>query len=154
VLCKAYPKADVPVVQLSIDATISDQAKFDIGRRLGVLRDEGVLIMGTGNIVHNLGRMNWSQRHGAPFDWAKRFNDAIRSAIAQDRPDQVVGFAALGQDAQLSQPTPDHFWPLLYVLGARRPGEPAQFITDYIEHGSLSMTGVVLDEGAPQRQAA
>jgi len=154
VLCKAYPKADVPVVQLSIDAAASDPARFEIGRKLSILRDEGVLIMGTGNIVHNLGRMDWNQRYGAPFDWAKRFNDAIRNAVADDKPDQVIGFSALGQDAQLSQPTPDHFWPLLYVLGARREGEPAQFITDHIEHGSLSMTGVVLNHGATARQVA
>ncbi len=144
VLCKAYPDADVPVVQLSMDATISDQARFDIGRKLGVLRDEGVLIMGTGNIVHNLGRMDWNARYGAPFDWAARFNDAMRLAIANDTPGEVIGYLGLGPDAQLSAPTPDHFWPLLYVLGARRPGEAASFMTDHIEHGSLSMTGVVL----------
>ena len=154
VLCKAYPEADVPVVQLSIDATAPEQTKFDIGRRLSALRDEGVLIMGTGNIVHNLGRMDWGQRYGEPYDWAKRFNDAMRSAIADDKPDAVIQFASLGSDAKLSQPTPDHFWPLLYVLGARRAGEEARFITDHIEHGSLSMTGVVLDGAAAARQAA
>jgi 4,5-DOPA dioxygenase extradiol len=68
----------------------------------------------------------------------------MRRAIAHDAPEDVVGYAALGPDAQLSAPTPDHFWPLLYVLGARRPGEAAGFMTDHIEHGSLSMTGVVL----------
>ncbi len=155
VLCKAYPNADVPVVQLSMDASLNEQGRFEIGRKLSPLRDEGVLIMGTGNIVHNLGRMDWSARYGAPFDWAKRFNDAMRAAVAEDEPEKVIGYAALGQDARLSAPTPDHFWPLLYVLGARRPGEAARFITDHIEHGSLSMTGVVLGEaGAAALKAA
>jgi 4,5-DOPA dioxygenase extradiol len=129
-----------------MDATISDQARFDIGRSLSVLRDEGVLIMGTGNIVHNLGRMDWSARYGAPFDWAQRFNNAMRGAIANDTPEAVISYGALGADASLAAPTPDHFWPLLYVLGVRRPGETASFMTDHIEHGSLSMTGVVLGE--------
>jgi 4,5-DOPA dioxygenase extradiol len=154
VLCKAYPDADVPVVQLSIDATLNEQGKFDIGRKLAVLRDEGVLIMGTGNIVHNLGRMDWNARYGAPFDWAKRFNDAMRAAIVEDRPEQVVGYAAMGADASLSVPSADHFWPLLYVLGARRPDEQARIITDHIEHGSLSMTGVVLGDDATAAQRA
>ncbi len=155
VLCKAYPNADVPVVQLSMDATLSDHGRFDIGQRLSGLRDEGVLIVGTGNIVHNLGRMDWSARYGPAFDWAARFNDAIRAAVLDDKPEQVIGYAKLGADAALSAPTPDHFWPLLYVLGARRPGEAARIITDHIEHGSLSMTGVVLGEdGAASRIAA
>ena len=154
VLCKAYPNADVPVVQLSMDATISDQRRFDIGRKLGALRDEGVLIMGTGNIVHNLGRMDWNARYGAPYDWAQRFNDAMRAAIVEDRPERVIGYAAMGSDASLSAPSPDHFWPLLYVLGARRTSEEARIITDHIEHGSLSMTGVVLGNAGAVAQAA
>ena len=155
VLCKAYPNADIPVVQLGMDATLSDQGRFDIGRKLSVLRDEGVLIMGTGNIVHNLGRMDWNARNGPGFDWAQRFNDAMRTAIVEDRPEDVIGYSKLGADASLSAPTPDHFWPLLYVLGARRPGEEARIITDHIEHGSLSMTGVVLgQEGAAAQKAA
>ncbi len=155
VLYKAYPNADVPVVQLSMDATISDQARFEIGQKLRILRDEGVLIMGTGNIVHNLGRMDWNTRYGAPFEWAERFNNAMRAAIANDTPKDVIGYLGLGADARLAAPTPDHFWPLLYVLGARRPGEPAKFMTDHIEHGSLSMTGVVLGEvdGAARKAA-
>jgi 4,5-DOPA dioxygenase extradiol len=154
VLCKAYPAADVPVVQLSMDGGLSDQGRFDIGRKLGALRDEGILVMGTGNIVHNLGRMDWNARYGAPFDWAKRFNDAMRAAIVEDKPERVIGYTALGSDARLSAPSPDHFWPLLYVLGARRPGEEARIITDHIEHGSLSMTGVVLGEDAATQKAA
>jgi 4,5-DOPA dioxygenase extradiol len=153
VLSKAFPEADVPVVQVSIDATLDDRGRFDLGRRLAPLRDEGVLLMGTGNIVHNLARMDWGARHRPAFDWAARFNAAICAALAEDRPEDVLGWTGQGADAALAVPSPDHFWPLLYVLGARRAGETLQFITDQIEHGSLSMTGVVFG-GASLREAA
>jgi 4,5-DOPA dioxygenase extradiol len=144
VLVKAYPKADVPVVQLSIDATQPPAWHFELGRRLAPLRDEGVLIMGTGNIVHNLPAMNWGARDCPPFDWAARFNDHIRQAIIDDAPERVIDYEAMGHDAALSVPTPDHYWPLLYVMGARLPGDRPVFSPDHIEHGSLSMTSVTL----------
>ncbi|MGR4866992.1 4,5-DOPA-extradiol-dioxygenase [Caulobacter sp. LARHSG274] len=144
VLCKAYPDADVPVVQLSMDATRLPQWHFDLAKRLAPLRDEGVLIVGTGNIVHNLSAMDWGAQHGPPYDWAARFNDYVKQAILDDAPQRAVDFASQGQDAVRSVPTPDHYWPLLYVLGARLPGDVATFGPDHIEHGSLSMTSVTL----------
>jgi 4,5-DOPA dioxygenase extradiol len=144
VLSKAYPDADVPVVQLSMDATKPPEWHFELAKRLAPLRDEGVLIVGTGNIVHNLPAMNWGERHCAPYDWSQRFNDYIKQAIAEDAPERAVNFASLGEDAAKSVPTPDHYWPLLYVLGARLPGDVANFAPDHIEHGSLSMTSVTL----------
>jgi 4,5-DOPA dioxygenase extradiol len=146
VLCKAYPEADVPVVQLSMDGTKPPSWHYEMGRKLRPLRDEGVLIVGTGNIVHNLGAMNWNERYGAGFDWAERFNDAIRAAIADDNPEVVIDYAKLGRDAALSVPNPDHYWPLLYVLGARGLEDKAVFNPDHIEHGSLSMTSVLLSQ--------
>ncbi len=148
VLCHAYPAADVPVVQLSLDETCTPAEHFAIGRRLRPLRDEGVLVIGTGNIVHNLRRLNWAARDVAAFDWAQRFNDAIRDAIRDNRPERAVDFAQLGEDAALSVPSPEHYWPLLYVLGAREAGDFARFGPDHIEHGSLSMTTVTLSEMA------
>jgi len=144
VLGKAFPDADVPVVQLSMDATKPPAWHFEIGQRLASLRDEGVLIVGTGNIVHNLPAMDWGDRHCAPYDWSQRFNDYIKAAITEDAPERAVGFESQGQDAKRSVPTPDHYWPLLYVLGARLPGDIATFAPDHIEHGSLSMTSVTL----------
>jgi 4,5-DOPA dioxygenase extradiol len=144
VLVHAYPQADVPVVQIGMDMNKSPAEHYAIGRRLRPLRDEGVMIVGSGNIVHNLPRMKWSDRDATPYPWADRFNGAMREAIAADRPEQVIGFAALGEDARLAVPTPDHFWPLLYVLGARHEGETARFEPDLIQHGSLSMTSVLL----------
>jgi len=148
VLSKAYPAADIPVVQLSMDMRLGPQEHFDIGRRLRPLRDEGVLIIGTGNIVHNLSRMDRSARFVEAFPWAGRFNDHIRTAIRDDTPQQAVEFAAFGPDAALSVPSPDHYWPLLYVLGARHDEDVAAFGPDHIEHGSLSMTSVTLQQPA------
>jgi 4,5-DOPA dioxygenase extradiol len=144
VLSKVYPDADVPVVQLSMDATKPPEWHFELAKRLAPLRDEGVLIVGTGNIVHNLPAMNWGERHCAPYDWSQRFNDHIKQAIVDDAPERAVNFASRGEDATRSVPTPDHYWPLLYVLGARLPGDVAAFAPDHIEHGSLSMTSVTL----------
>ncbi|MBO9560071.1 MAG: 4,5-DOPA dioxygenase extradiol [Caulobacter sp.] len=148
VLSKAYPEADVPVVQLSMDASKPPEWHFELAKRLAPLRDEGVLIVGTGNIVHNLPAMDWGDRHCAPYDWSVRFNDYIKQAITDDAPERVVNFASQGQDASRAVPTPDHFWPLLYVLGARLPGDAVSFAPDHIEHGSLSMTSVTLAPAA------
>lgn len=144
VLSKVYPDADVPVVQLSMDAGKPPEWHFALARRLAPLRDEGVLIVGTGNIVHNLPAMNWGERRCAPYDWSQRFNDYVKQAIVDDAPERAVDFAVQGADAVRSVPTPDHYWPLLYVLGARLPGDVASFAPDHIEHGSLSMTSVTL----------
>lgn len=154
VLCKAWPDADVPVVQLSIDAEKPPAWHFELGRRLAPLRDEGVLVMGTGNIVHNLPAMDWNSRQRPAYDWAARFNNRIRQAILDDEPQVVADYQALGADAERSVPTPDHFWPLLYVLGARMPGDTARFDPDHIEHGSLSMTSVILEPSISAAAAA
>ncbi|WP_395943710.1 4,5-DOPA dioxygenase extradiol [Brevundimonas sp.] len=144
VLCKAYPQADVPVVQLGMDVTLPPAGHFELGRRLAPLRDEGVLIIGTGNIVHNLPAMDWGDQNCAPYPWAKAFNDHVRDAILTDTPEKAVDYASQGEPAALSIPTPEHYWPLLYILGARQPGDTPVFSPDHIEHGSLSMTSVTL----------
>jgi 4,5-DOPA dioxygenase extradiol len=146
VLVHAYPEADIPVVQLSLDVALSPEARFEIGRRLAPLRDEGVLIMGTGNIVHNLRAMNWGDAACAPYDWAARFNDEIRAAITENQPERAVAFAKMEREAPLAAPTPEHFWPLLYVLGARLPTDKVRLFNDRIEHGSLGMTSVLIED--------
>ncbi|PZU57632.1 MAG: 4,5-DOPA dioxygenase extradiol [Sphingobium sp.] len=145
VLVHAFPEADVPVVQLGMDVAKSPAEHWAIGQALRPLRDEGVLIMGTGNIVHNLPAMDWGNPTAPPYPWAKRFNDTMLDAIVADRPETVIDFEAMGEDAKLSVPTPDHFWPLLYVLGARHPGERAELAPNFIHHKSLSMTSVLID---------
>jgi 4,5-DOPA dioxygenase extradiol len=154
VLANAYPQADIPVIQLSLDVTATPAQRLEIGRKLAPLRGEGVLIMGTGNIVHNLPAMDWANRDRAPYDWSARFLHEIKDAIEKDEPERVTDFARLGDDARRAAPTPEHFWPLLYVLGARLPGDAARFVNDRIEHGSLGMTSVVFEEAAATRAAA
>jgi 4,5-DOPA dioxygenase extradiol len=144
VLVHAWPDADVPVVQLSMDVSKDPAGHWQIGRNLRELRDEGVLIVGTGNIVHNLGAMDWNNPDAPAYPWAERFNNAMLDAVAADRPEVVIDFAALGEAARLSVPTPDHFWPLLYVLGARHDGEAAEFVPNFIHHRSLGMTSILI----------
>jgi 4,5-DOPA dioxygenase extradiol len=154
VLVKAYPGADIPVIQFSLDVGLTPGQRLEIGHKLAPLRDEGVLIMGTGNIVHNLPAMDWSDRNCAPYDWSSRFLGEIRDAIVKDEPQRVVDFARLGDDARRAAPTPEHFWPLLYVLGARQPGDSVQLVNDRIEHGSLGMTSLVFRSDSGLRAAA
>jgi len=144
VLVHAYPEADVPVVQLSMDVSRDTAGHWQIGRKLRELRDEGVLIIGTGNIVHNLGMMDWANPDAPAYPWAERFNKTMLDAVAADRPEVVIDFAALGETARLAVPTPDHFWPLLYVLGARHDGEAAEFVPNFIHHRSLGMTSILI----------
>lgn len=145
VLVNAYPEADIPVVQLGMDVNLAPEDRFKIGQKLAPLRDEGVLIMASGNIVHNLREMNWGDAACDPYDWARRFNDEMREAILSDEPQRVITFERLGRDATLAAPTPEHFWPLIYMLGARMPGDKVRLESDRIEHGSLGMTCVVLE---------
>lgn len=147
VLCKVYPEADIPVVQLSMDMRQPMAAHYEIGQRLAALRDEGILIMGTGNIVHNLPRMN-RQPDSEPYDWARRFHDYVRGAIDEDAPSRLIDYESFGGAAELSVPTIDHYLPLLYVVGARRPDDRARFEVDRIEHGSLSMLSVLFEPAA------
>ena len=144
VLVHAYPEADVPVVQLGMDVGKSPADHWTVGRLLRPLRDEGVLIIGTGNIVHNLPAMDWGNPNAPAYPWAERFNTTMVDAIAEDRPEVVIDFEAMGDAAKLSVPTPDHFWPLLYVLGARHEGEAAELQPNFIHHKSLSMTSVLI----------
>ena len=136
VLVHLFPQADVPVVQLSLDANQPASFHYALGQRLGTLRDEGVLILGSGNVVHNLGRIDWN---GGAYDWATRFNDWARARIERGEHAALIAWQAQGEDARLAIPTPEHYWPLLPVLGAQRADEPAQLLVDGIEMGSISM---------------
>jgi 4,5-DOPA dioxygenase extradiol len=144
VLAHVYPDAGVPVVQLSIDETKPAAFHYDIGRRLAPLRDEDVLIVGSGNIVHNLHAFSWGAHPVDPFDWAQRFETRVREALVGGDDAALVAYESLGQDALLSVPTPDHYLPLLYVLGAHRPGEAVTFPVEGIDGGSISMLSVRL----------
>jgi len=144
VLRHVFPHADVPVVQLGIDEAEPAAFHYDVGRRLAQLRDEGVLVVGSGNLVHNLHSYGWGEHSRAPYEWALRFEDRARAAMlaADDR--ALVAYEALGRDAMLSAPTPDHFLPLLYVLGMRAPDDTVTFPVEGFDGGSISMLAVRL----------
>jgi 4,5-DOPA dioxygenase extradiol len=146
VLVKAYPHADVPVLQVSIDATQPAAYHFALGQRLSALRDEGILLIASGDVVHNLRTMQWGSN--AAFDWATRFNDKVRDCLLGGDVAQLVDYEQWGQDAQLSVPTPEHFQPLLYIAGAKREDEAVSIAIDGIEMGSISMLTAVV--GAPR----
>ena len=137
-----YPDADVPIVQLSIDETQPPEFHYEMGRRLAPLRDEGVLVAASGNLIHNLHTYAWGKHGVEPFDWAVRFETAAREAIGSGDFDTLVDYEAMGKDALLSAPTPDHYLPLLYVLGAAREGDSVSYPVGGFDGGSISMTTV------------
>lgn len=142
VLCHVYPNADVPVVQLSIDEAHPAQFHFDLGRRLAPLREEGVLVMGSGNLVHNLHAYAWGRHPVEPFDWAVRFEQKARDLMSAGNFQPLVDYESLGRDAMLSAPTPDHYLPLLYVLGAADSTETVTFPVEGVDGGTVSMLTV------------
>ena len=144
VLCHLFPDASVPVVQLGIDETRTAEFHHELGRRLSPLRDDGVLLLGSGNLVHNLHAYAWGRHPVEPFDWAVRFESRARELMIAGDHDPLVAYESLGRDAMLSVPTPEHYLPLLYVLGLRRAGEPVAFPVEGIDGGSVSMLAVRL----------
>ena len=147
VLAHLFPKADVPVVQLSIDACKGAQFHYEMGQKLALLRDEGVLIVGSGNIVHNLHAYSWGGHKTQAYDWALRFEAAARKSILTHEHQPLIDYASLGNDALLSIPTPEHYLPLLYILGMSTKDEPIEFPVDGIDGGSVSMLAVKIGGG-------
>jgi 4,5-DOPA dioxygenase extradiol len=138
VLAHLYPEADVPVVQLSINALKPLDYHLELGARLAPLRERGIMIVASGNVVHNLGRIQWN-RPDAAFDWAERFDDAVVRRLAE-APGDVLGLAA-HPDYAAAVPTPDHFIPLLYIAGlAAGRGRPLEALVRGYALGSISMT--------------
>lgn len=144
VLKHLYPNADVPVVQLSLDRTKSAEWHWQTAQKLRPLRDEGILIVGSGDIVHNLGAVDW--RHintmGAGYDWAYQFRDLINQAIENQDKNTLIHIENLGQSAHLAVPTPEHYLPLLYTMAVRDNTDNITLFNDVLLGGSLSMTSV------------
>lgn len=142
VLCHVYPKADVPVIELAMDATQPPEFHFELGRKLAPLREEGVLVCGFGNLVHNLRLWTRGRPEMEPFDWAVRFESAARALMAAGNVQPLVAWETLGRDAMLSIPTPEHYLPLLYILALRRKGDSITFPIEGMDGGSVSMLSV------------
>jgi 4,5-DOPA dioxygenase extradiol len=142
VLCHVFPHADIPVVQLSIDETRPAKFHYELAKLLHPLRDEGVLIIGSGNLIHNLHTYAWGKHEVEPFDWAVRFERLARELLLKGDDVPLVNYELLGRDALLAAPTPDHYLPLLYVIALRRDGEAVSFPVEGFDGGSISMLTV------------
>jgi 4,5-DOPA dioxygenase extradiol len=139
VLSRLFPNKDVPVVQLSLDVKKNSQAHYDLGRTLQPLRDEGILIIGSGNIVHNLRLVVFED---TAYDWAVSFDARVKQWILDDDHEPLIHYEKLGREAALAINSAEHYKPLLYVLGAMEPGEPVKFFAEKVWGGSVSMRTV------------
>ena len=142
VLCHVFPNADIPVVQLSIDETQPPSFHFELGKKLSPLREKGVLIIGSGNMVHNLHTYAWGRHNPEPYDWAVRFELQARELLNSGEFQPLIDYETLGRDALLSIPTPDHYLPLLYVIATKRSDEAISFPVEGVDGGSVSMVSV------------
>jgi len=138
VLSKMYPGADIPVYQLSVDSSVSAETHFQIGQALSALREKGVLILGSGNVVHNLEKIHWGMTGGHP--WAVEFDHYIKDKIISRQYQDVINYENAGKSSELAFFTPEHFYPLLYVLGAAKEDDQVSIFNDSCVMGSLSMT--------------
>ena len=139
-----YPDANIPVLQLSIDATKGPQYHFDLAKELYALRKKGVLIIGSGNMVHNLRMVAWDNLNDNAFgyDWALELNEKFKNLIAEGNFKPLINYESLGTAARLAIPTPEHYLPLLYSLGAKNEKDNISFFNDKAVAGSLTMTSV------------
>ena len=141
-----YPQASVPVIQLSLNYNMSPQQHYDLAKELSVLRSKGVLIVGSGNIVHNLRRMNFSKGSETAFahDWALEANDKMKESISSGNHSQLINFRKQGNVFSLAIPTPEHYLPLLYIMGLKDSAENVSLYNDKIVAGSISMTSLLI----------
>jgi 4,5-DOPA dioxygenase extradiol len=141
VLIAMYPNADVPIVQLSMEASKPGSFHFALAKKLRPLRDEGVLIVGSGNIVHNLRLLRWDDP--TPPDWATRFDADLKRLIVERNDEALMNHDSIGPHAKLAVPTNEHFFPLLYVIAQRDPGERVAFFNEQVV-STISMTSVMV----------
>lgn len=142
VLRHVYPAADIPVVQLSIDETRPASFHFEVGKKLAALRQEGILIAGSGNLVHNLEAYAWGRHSQDPYDWAIHFETEAKQMMIAGEYKPLIQYERLGRNAVLSVPTPEHYLPLLYVIATKQEGEVITFPVEGMDGGSISMLSV------------
>lgn len=139
ILRHMYPKANIPVLQLSLDFSIDPEDHIALARKLGAFRKRGVLILGSGNMVHNLRLVDWKNQENG-HDWAIEANETLKRMILNGNLKQLGNYRKLGSAIQLAIPTPEHFYPLLYILALRGDGEEITVFNDRCVMGSVSMT--------------
>ena len=139
VLCQMFPLADIPVVQLSLDRSKPPAFHYGLGKSLRELRNRGILIVGSGNIVHNLAAVVWKE---TAYDWALEFDDQIKRLIISHDHDAIIHYDQLGKSTKASVPTVEHFLPLLYILGLQDEGEEISFFNEKMTLGAISMTSL------------
>lgn len=144
VIRRMYPEANIPVLQLSIDYTQGPQFHYDLAQEIYALRKKGVLIVGSGNMVHNLRMLNWTMLNGGGFDWALEINEKFKNLILNDDHKALIQYQNLGKEAMLAIPTPEHYLPLIYNLGLKNKNEGLSFFNDKAVGGSLTMTSVFI----------
>ncbi len=139
-----YPEATIPVLQLSIDYSREPQYHYNLSKELAGLRKKGVLIIGSGNMVHNLGMVAWDKINepNYGYDWALQMNEIFKALITDSNHKNLINYESLGAAAKLAIPTPEHYWPLLYVLGLQGKNEPVSFFNDKAVLGAITMTSV------------
>jgi len=144
VIRRIYPEADVPVIEMSMDYSQGPQYHYELGKQLAALRNKGVLIIGSGNIVHNLRMVAWDKMNEPEygFDWAIQANEKFKQLIQSGNHKELINYSALGREVQLAVPTPDHYLPLLYTLALKEEEESISFFNDKPVMGSLTMTSV------------
>lgn len=154
ILRHVYPRADVPVVQLSINESKAAASHYEIGERLAPLREEGILIVGSGNLVHNLHAYAWGKHNKNAYDWAVAFEKRARELLLGQDHTRLIHYEDLGAEASLSIPTPDHYLPLLYVIGAGKGTRHIEFPVEGFDGGSISMLTVQIGKTPDPVQAA
>ncbi|MDD5363900.1 MAG: 4,5-DOPA dioxygenase extradiol [Gallionellaceae bacterium] len=147
-LAHLYPAADIPVVQLGLDLGRDPAGHYHLARRLRPLRNEGVLVLASGNVVHDLRRMDWRQPD-LEFDWARRFSDRVRDRLGAGDHGALIDYSDLTAEANQAVPTPEHFLPLLYAAALANEGEAPRFFNDRIEYGSIGMLSLGYGLGDP-----
>jgi 4,5-DOPA dioxygenase extradiol len=145
VVKQLYPEAKIPVLQLSLDYNQSGAWHLDLGSQLSTLRERGVLIIGSGNMVHNLKEMSWDTPNSG-FDWAEESNSIFKKLIEQEDFQALATYKSLGKAVQLAVPTPDHYFPMLYILGLKEKQETLRFFNDETQFGSISMTSFIIHQ--------
>jgi 4,5-DOPA dioxygenase extradiol len=142
VVRRMYPEATIPVLQLSIDHSKDARYHYELAKEIAVLRRKGVLILGSGNMVHNLRMISWDMINGGGYDWALQVSDTFRNLILNNDHQPLQAYQTLGKEAMLAIPTPEHYLPLMYTLGLKTDQEAVSVFNDKAIGGSLTMTSV------------